>query len=339
MIFTRMSSRLLFLRTARHRELEEYLVQCLDSEIIALNSALKEASEDSTLLFITPTGLNTTKADDAYSILHVPCSASAVLINILNDGKTGLIEKAQLGPGLLIMRIPEEGHSIIERIREEYSGRILSFSDGISQGESEDTLIAFTEKPVNRYIPGDRWGLPFLLVNTPVPAMHRNIRRDAVRYITESLADTQWYEYRINIYDANGHYMQHLERLMLVFSDLEPGFALGQQWTRDHALVLYSVAAYQVRIFSLLPPKRLKMLLLGLEFDGRGRRFVDMDLYYRNKKIEFSSLDPETKKKGRAKIAAEMRKEVMAGLSAETLERFLDAEASLNRVQSTHTNS
>ncbi|MDD2574664.1 MAG: hypothetical protein WCS98_08135 [Bacillota bacterium] len=329
MIFIRMSSRLLFLRTAQHKRLEEYLINCLDSRTITMENALKEASEDSTLVFIMPIGLQATSIDDALSILHTPYSSSVILMRILNEGKTGLLKKAQLGPGLLIMRIPEEGQSIIERMKEEYSGNLLSFDKGISRGQSEDTLIAFTSKPINRYIADDQENLPFLLVNMPVTQMQRNIRRDAVRYMTESLKDTQWYEYRINIYDAYNNYMQHLERLMLALSDLELGFTLGQQWTRDHALVLYSVTAYQVRIFSLLPPYRIKKLLIGLEFNSQGQRFVDMDLYYRNKKVEFNSLDVQTRKQGRAKIAADMREEIIAGLSKETLKRFLDIEGNL----------
>jgi hypothetical protein len=326
MIFTRMSSRLLFLRTDRHRQLEEYLAECLEGRAIKLENAMVEASEDSSLVFITPTGLRDTRVEDALSVLHVPYSTSVILMRIINDGRVKLLEKAQLGPGLLMMRIPEEGKSLIDRIKEEYSGSILPLNEGIGRGESEDTLIAFTDRPINRYTDYDHKGMPFLLVNVPVNEMQRNIRRDAVRYITESLTDAEWYEYRINIYDAHGHYMQHLERLMMSFSDLELGFVLGQRWTRDHALVLYSVTAYQVRIFSLLPPQRIKKLLIGLEFDGQGRRFVDMDLYFRSKKVEFSSLDKETKKKGRARVAAEMRDRILAGLSEETRQRFLDIE-------------
>jgi hypothetical protein len=310
--------------------LEEYLVKSMDGKPVAIENAFNEASEDSSLVFITPTGLKATRVEDALSILHVPSSTSVILMRIINDGRAGLLEKAQLGPGVLIMRIPEEGRSIIDRMKEEYRGSILSFGEGISLGESEDTLIAFTDKSINRYMVDNRKDLPFLLINVPVDIMYKNIRRDAVRYITQSLADTEWYEYRINIYDSYGRYMQHLERLMLVFSDLELGFMLGERWTRDHALVLYSVTAYQVRIFSLLPPQRIKMLLIGLEFDGQGRRFADMDLYYRNKKVEFNSLALGIKKEDRPGLALRMRDEVLAGMSEESLKRFLEIEEKLD---------
>lgn len=330
MIFTRMSSRLLFLRTAQHRQLEEYLKKYLCGKLVAPENALAMASEDSSLVFITPPGLRATRVEDALSFIHVPYSTSVILMRMINDGRADLLEKAQLGPALLLMRIPEEGQSIIDRLREEYCGSILSLSEGIGSGESEDTLIVFTNGPINRYTTYDRKDLPFLLVNVPIAEMQKNIRRDAVRYITQSLADTEWYEYRINIYDAYGHYMQHLERLMLAFSDLELGLVLAQRWTRDHALVLYSVTAYQVRIFSLIPPKKLKKLLIGLEFDHNGSRFVDMDLYYRNKKIEFSSLDIENRKKGRQKLAATMRDKILAEMSEDTLQKFLDVEEKLS---------
>ena len=331
MIFTRMSSRLLFLRTDRYRELEEYLVNSLGGRPITMENALAEASEDSSLVFLTPPGLKATRVEDALSVLHTPFSSSVILMRIINDGKAGLLERAQLGPGLLIMRIPEEGQSIIGRIKEEYDGSALSLNEGIGRGESEDTLIFFTTRSINRYTAYVSNNLPVLLVNVPVAEMQRNIRRDAVKYITQSLTDTEWYEYRVNIYDTEGSYMQHLERLMLVITDLELGFALGERWTRDHALALYSVTAYQVRIFSLLPPQRVKKILIGLEFDQQGRRFADMDLYYRNKKVEYNSLDAKARKEGRAKLALAMRGEVLDRLSEESRRRFSDMEEKLNR--------
>ncbi len=330
MIFTRMSSRLLFLRTVKHDQLEKYLVNYFKGNIVTLENALTKASEESSLIFITPTGLHTTRVEDAISILHVPFNTSVILMRLINEGKAGLIERAQLGPGFLIMRTPEKRQAIVERIKEEYNGRILSFNDGIGHGESEDTLLAFTDRPINRYMAPTEKDSCFLLVSVPINKMQSNIRRDAVRYITESMADTQWYEYRINIYDARGRYMEQLERLMLVLSDLEAGFVLAQRWTRDHALVLYSVTAYQIRIFSLMPPKDIKRLLVGLEYDSKGQRFVDMDLYYRNRKIEFVSIEKGIKKRERPRIGAEMRERILAELSGEMSRKFLGIEKKLS---------
>lgn len=332
MIFIRMSSRLLFLRTAMHRQLEEYLKKRLKGKKVTLEDALAKTSEESSLVFITPPGLTATRVEDAISILHIALSTSVIMMQIVNDGKADLLARAQMGPGLLIMRIPNKGQTIIQRIKDEYNGSILPFDEGIGRGESEDTLIAFTDKPINRYAASIRKDPPFLLVNVPVTRMQGNLRRDAIRYITESLTDTQWYEYRINIYDARGHFMEQLERLMLALSDLEAGFVLAQRWTRDHALVLYSVTAYQVRIFSLLPPEGMKGLLVGLEYDSRGRRFVDMDLYYRNKKVEFVSLEKGIRKSERPRVGAKMREKILAGMSKELLKRFLAIEEKLVRL-------
>ncbi|GAB1433637.1 hypothetical protein MASR2M29_22630 [Spirochaetota bacterium] len=329
MVFTRLSSRLLFIRTSNVEVLTDFLLHEFESQTSSIDKALMEASEDSSVVFLTKPENKSTNPDEAEVILHVEASSSAILMALINEKKTHLLESTVLGPGLLVMRLPEQGAAVVELLKNDYEGQFASFEEGLSTGDSNSTLIAFTDKAINRYMVIKNSPFPYLLVKQPVNQMQRNIRRDAVRYITGSLKDKEWYEYRINIYDSYGRYKQHLERLMLIINELELGFALGERWTKDHALVLYSVTAYQVRIFSMLAPEKFKLILVGLEFDSRGKRFVDLDLYYRSKKVEFSSLDMEYKKGERSALALSMRDKILSGIGIEAKKDLDKIEAGL----------
>ncbi len=326
MIFTRMGSRFLFLRSGQHEQLEEYLVRSLSGYRTNLEDAFEGSGENTTIVFITPPGLEKTMTKDALSIILLNDVCPNVLTSLINDRAVDMIDRVHLGPALLFMKIPEGGGKIIQRISEEYNAGIHSLSKAIDEGEAADTILAFTSRSLNRPVPTHDMFSTYLLINRPLMEIQRNIRRDAVRYITEGLKDTHWYEMRINIYDGDNHYMKHVERLTLVFSDLEAGLILGETWTRDQAMMLFSVVAYQIRLFTLLPPDEIKKILVGLEYNKNGKRFVDMDLYYRNKKVEFASLDKDIKKEGKIKTGISMRKEIFSRLSQDTLEKVIKIE-------------
>jgi hypothetical protein len=147
-----------------------------------------------------------------------------------------------------------------------------------------------------------------------------------VRFITHSLDRKEWYELRINIYDASAKYEEHYQRLVLVLSDLNIGMILGESWTRDHALALFSVLAYQVRLFTLSEPTAVKRILMGLEADDRGKRFVDMDLYYRNRKISRTDRGVRSPKtEGRT----ELRRELLARLTPDAVRGLREIEERL----------
>lgn len=327
MIFTRTGPRLLFLRSNKYKQLEDYLVNSLEGQSFSLNKAFEESSENTTIAFITLPGIEKTRVEDALSIILLQDNSLNILTRLINDGPLDLAEKVQLGPGVLYMRIPEGGEKIIQRISEEYKADYFTYYAAIDKGEAGDTMISFTNKSLNRFFLLEKaWERSILLVNQPIAEVQRNIRRDAVRYITESMENTQWCELKINIYDGDGHYMKQVERLCLAFSDLEVGLILGETWTRDQAFMLFSVVAYQIRLFTLLPPEEIKKLLKGLEYNKDGKRFVDMDLYHRNKKIEFALLDENIRRQGKVKTGMFMRNEIFSKLSQDTSDKILKIE-------------
>lgn len=330
MVFLRMGARLLFLRTDKVEELKDFIVKNLNGKVIEFEQSLDESTEDSTLVFITGKEHEKTDVDDAKYIMLINEPSSIFLASILTSHLSGLIDRADLGPAFLVMRIAGDQNKIIDRLQKSYDGEIISLKEGIRKGEIRDTLVALTEKPIGSRVGGYDFNQDMLLLPHPVNYVQKRLRTEGIVFITQSMESGQWYELRINIYDSKGNYSEHYKRLMLVLNELEVGMILGETWTRDHALILYSVLAYQVRLFTLYPPEEIKKLLVGLEYSEEGQRLVDFDLYYRNKKISWMDVEKKQKKISKAEEGKKYRKALIEKLPEDVANKLLQFEADIN---------
>ncbi len=284
MLLFRIGSRHLFFRTENINEVANFLVTSLNGEVMDFWQGFEKASEKSTICYITDINLEKTYVEDAKKIVLVNKASSSILCSIIGSHVCKLIQKADLGPAPIAMRIPAGNEvKIIDKIKEIFGGREVDWIEGIGIGEKDDTIIAFTRKALNR--PVTDFLDTKLLIAKPVTEVQDRLRLEGLRLITQSLDDSQWYELRINIYDSYGNYQQHYERLMFVLSNLDIGMVLGESWTKDFAVILYSVLTYQVRLFTFNTPAEVKKILMALEYTVEGKRLVDFDLYYKNKKI------------------------------------------------------
>ncbi len=284
MIFVRYGPRYMTIRTDNETYLKDILIEKFNGIKTSFDDAIQFSKEGDTVVFIAPTGIANTTIEDASHIILIRLGSSLILSRFINLGICDLVDRIAFGPGLLIMRIPESGEKVIEKIQEKYNGKIINLVDGINEGESSDTLINFSYHPLRDQI-SKHDVIAHLLVNEPVNEVYNNLRRDAVLYITSAIEDTQWYEVRINIYDIWGKYDIHYKRLITVLRDMEAGLVLGESWTLDHAIALLSVPAYQIKLFTMLNPVEIKEILMGLEYDSQGNRLGDFDIYYKNSKI------------------------------------------------------
>ena len=285
MLFIRRTARNIFIRSSSIDLLADYITENCSGEIVTFEKGWKEVDEFQTLLFLTPEGLNKTRVEDAETIIKVPSEAPQILSQLHNQDAHKLIQSVQLGAGIIIVRVAGDGSALEKELEENYSAESMELEQAVTEGEAADTILIMTNTSLSRTItPPDIIRLP-LLIRQDHRTLYSDLRKQGAHLITQSLKDKKWYEMRINIYDAENHYEIHYERLQIVFSDLDIGMILGETWTKDHALVLMSVLAYQVRLFSLEPPEKIKRILMGLEYTASDSRFVDMDLYYRNRKV------------------------------------------------------
>lgn len=330
MIFVRTGPRFLFLFTPQPENLTEVLIKELRGSVTTLIEAIEMGNESDTIVMVTPDKLAKAKVNDAHTIVLLPFGSSITLSRLISLNLGSLLAKAELGPGLLLQRLPQGGDKVMELIQEEHHGLALGLEEAINLGEANDTVLFFTENPLHKSVPVDKVLEPVLLIAQPIPQLYRELRRQAVLYFTQALATNQWFEVKINIYDAEGHYEAHARRLELVLKDLEAGLILGETWTKDHALTLFSVAAYQIRLFTMQDPLDLKTLLLGLEYDAKGNRFVDIDLYHRQRKIEWGAIAKRLPF-GRSRSGLHYRNELYGRLSPRTLEKLFGIEKSLHQ--------
>ncbi|MDD3839990.1 MAG: hypothetical protein PHP06_05385 [Clostridia bacterium] len=323
MIYIRTGPRFLFIRTEHVDELKDFFSNHLNGRICSFKHALENSYEHNTLLFITLPGHVKTRVEDAKSILLIPHDSPIVLTSLFNNNLVDKVSDVNLAPGSIVLRVVGDGSPVIQKLKNEYSATLLGWRDAIEQGEADDTIISLSNKPINKALHYNDIIRPNLLINMPVYSLYRELRHQGLRFITENLDNKQWYEVRINIYDAAGFYKEHYERIIHVLSALDAGMILGESWTRDHALTLFSVMAYQIRLFTLLKPEEIKRILMALECSSNGERFVDFDLYYRNRKI--SKNDKKVKVLNK-KPRMEYRKELFDKLSDKTVNKLLKIE-------------
>ncbi|WP_051688214.1 hypothetical protein [Desulfofalx alkaliphila] len=330
MIFVRTGPRFLFLASDQTRQLNKLLLEQFDGIEVDFNEAIGIAGENDTIVMINDRDVDKLRVTKARHTVLIPMGSSLILAKLINIKTTDLINKAELGAGLLVQRLPKNGTKVIDMIKEDYQAQAFEIKDAINTGRADDTAIIFTDASLLKAVQNERMVQPCLLINQPITKMYRKLRREAVRYFTHGLEKSEWYEVRINIYDADENYEIHARRLELVLEDLEAGLILGETWTKDHALALFSVVAYQIRLFTIIDPLELKIMLLGMEYDHKGERFVDIDLYHRRSKIEWASIAKRTPF-GRRKSGEYYREQLYAKLSAKTREKIIELERNLDR--------
>ncbi|RCW40922.1 MULTISPECIES: hypothetical protein [unclassified Halanaerobium] len=327
MNFVRSGPQYLFLKADCSHELSEKLVERFNAEIMSFPAAVEIAQEDSVIAFIVAAEKNTKKVKNADEILYISCSPLKLMAELINNTEIAKhIESLETGPGQLVMRIPKNGEKIIKKIKESYGAEETSILEGIDNGDSDSTIISFTDQAIRSKIMSMAYVLNNILVNKTPASVFNELRRDAVQYITQGIDNTEWYELKINIYDSDELYDLEYERLLTILSDLEVGIILGESWTKDHAFALFSITAYQLRLFTFLSPLEIKKILIGFEYNEAGERLVDYDLFHKSDKINWSQLAEGKGKVDRKAVAKKFRQEVLEQLTDTAKKRYYDLE-------------
>lgn len=296
MLLFRIGPRHLFMRTQNIDEVTDFLVTSLKGKITDFWEAFEKASENSTICYITGIDHQKTYVEDAREIVLINDASSSILCSIIGSHISKLLQKVDMGPATVAMRVAGDEHKLLDKLKEIFGGREVDWIEGIGIGEKDDTIIALTKKVLNG--PVSDFLDTKLLIAKPISEVQERLRLEGLRLITQNLDDSQWYELRINIYDSYGNYFKHYDRLMFVLSRLETGLVLGESWTKDFGVLLYSVMTYQVRLFTFHTPLEIKKILMALEYTIYGKRLVDFDLYYKNKKVYWYEVN---KKRGKGK--------------------------------------
>lgn len=313
-----MGPRYLFIITENINGVTKFFEENLNGKVTDFRQGLEQASENSSLCFITRTNLEEAKVENAERIVLVNDVSTVILASIINSHVCYLMNRVDMGPASVVMRVAGDETKLIEKIKERFSGKEVSFTEGIRSGAKDDTIIAFTNKAINGPVSASDLLDTKLLIPKPIREVQGILRLEALRFITQCLSDNQWYELKINIYDSNGKYEENYNRLMYILSKLELGMILGEGWTKDYA-VLFTVLTYQIRLFTFSTPQEIKKVLMALEYTIDGKRLVDFDLYYKNKKVYWNETFKSKKRKDKVDMAIGFRKDLYEKLKSEDI--------------------
>lgn len=331
MNLVRSGPRYLFLKVKEPELFYQNLSQ--NSEVKKLNfeAAIKLAAEESVIVFLSDYQNDSFKVKDADIILYLPLNSTTLMSMILNEHKLSrAVKKVTAGPGQLVMRIPAQGEKVIAEVMENYQAEEIPILEAIDKGNAQNTIISFTEEPIKSRLKSLKKVKDNILVKKNTTLVFEELRRDAVRYITHGLEDHQWSELKINIYDSDELYELQYQRLITILSDLEAGIILGESWTKDHAFALFSITAYQIRLFTFLSPLEIKKILFAFEYNSQGERVVDYDLFNKSNKINWAEILNDNKRHDRKELALKYRKEIMEELSAAAKNYYFELEAEIN---------
>lgn len=297
MFLLRSGPRVVTLHTDYPDEVKRRLLGFPSAELCTLHEGLDRADEESVLCLVDPeAGAGRIDFERLHAIVLINDEVSSFLVDLssllseaaVSDGLR-LVERLALGPTVVLMRSTGNPQTMIERLTSRLGGITSDFDSAIAEGERSETVIAITSGPLNVRLGSSELYPTVLRVGQPGIRVLDILHSEALVLITENLESHEWYELRINIYDSSQQYELHYERLKTVLSGLDLGLVLGERWTEDHALALMSVLAFQVHLFTLVEPSGVKEILVGLEYDDSGNRLVDMDLYYRNRKVTWAA--------------------------------------------------
>lgn len=330
MNFVRGGPRYLFLKTENPQFFYQKLKQKFEIENLDFQSAIQLATEESVIVFLGDFKNKKLKVEHSNFILYLNLSATAFMVEILNNKYlTNELIKITAGPGQLVVRVPKNGEKIIEEIKANYQAEKLSILAGINKGNPESTIISFSEDPIKSKLQSLNKVVNNILVNKNTTLIFEELRRDVIRYITHGLQAHQWSELKINIYDSDELYELEYKRLITILSDLEAGIILGESWTKDHAFALFSITAYQIRIFTFLSALEIKKILFAFEYNNEGQRLVDYDLFQQNNKISWSQILNDNQRYNRKELAFKFRKEILEKLSESAKAKYFNLEAKI----------
>lgn len=294
-----------------------------------LEMAFDIAREDHSILFICDEMKEILAAQDVKKILVVKTSPAAVLCHLISGNRTDLIDEVRTAPRTLILRALGNQEMVLNQIQEDLGGTLGTYTEIISAGNENTTLIALTSKPLNHSISTSDLFEKSLKLDGNHYEYLQELRMHALQYLNIGIENRDWNEIEIRIYDRYSAYKLHYDRLITLFDSLELGIVLGESWSKDYPRLFMSVEVYRVRFFTFQEPKWIKRMLLGMEYLDDSTRIVDYDVYVDNKKISWSDSLLATDPRARNMAGLTSRNEFMARLLPSALDEFLDLEASI----------
>lgn len=321
----RKSSKHLVIETYDINEIEDYFINTLKAFKSSLHTVSSKTNEDYTIIYITDDISKPAILNKDTPVYMLPLDSDEILCRITNDKKHHLIKSLRVAPRQIIIRYFGDLNKIIYSVLKDYEGKIGNIKEAVMNFELTDSIIAFTDKSLSKNLSIDDLNEKCVMVNMPFKELYRNLKLNLLGYLNEGLENKNWFEFDIRIYDIYNAYHLHYRRLRHVLDNLELGLILGENWSRDRAVMLMTVGVYSIKFFTLYEPKYIKKILMGLEVSSDNKRLCDYDIYYEKKKISWIEFARD-RKESRMDVAARCRKELMDMLPPSSIEYIKNIE-------------
>lgn len=256
-----------------------------ESRAITLSAGLTftiDSEQTGTLLFL--------KSGDESSIYAAPQSAEQILCQIYNSRAELKLNKITALPRAIFFNILKDFGDIKAaeaKISAEMGAQMLTLPEISNLSSPKGALVCFlsSEKSLCRlaashvlYLEKDYYYLlNYLMIHAP-------------RYLAKAYPTDAWHLVTIRMQDNYEKYTAQYERLTKAIEFLDLGFIAGEQWNRELSPFAEPLGTYGLRLITFMPPLKLKLFLMALEYDTQGRRIVNLDLYYHGKKISWQDV-------------------------------------------------
>lgn len=255
-------------------------------------------------------------------------SIELLLCTLINKRLISGVEEVKMLPGFIMMRLMGNIENGIKSIHEDLGGEIINrdpmFRNYIPGTSS---VVYFTQKAINRAVSAnDMYEKALLLHNRSKGAIIQYLITRSIEYLGDALGTPDWNDIEIKIYDANGFFDLHRQRLWMATQGLQIGVVLAERWGKDQAMALMSVPIYMVKIFTPMQTQEIKRIAMGLEYNDMGQRFADFDVFFRDKKVgAYSELESHPGL-SRNDIGMLYRNEIMKNIDSDSRNELLRLE-------------
>lgn len=325
----RSGPKILMIKPSRLDDLKNLLHHDFKAFSCTLDASFEYANEASTILYLVNEIAPQISKQNILEIFIINEASEMVLCKLYKKAFLNLIEDMRPAPHFLILRVLGDHDAVIAMMQSDIGGEIMSFKEAIEVGNEATTIVALTEKPLN-----DNLGIPdlfdrFLKVDGNYFEYKRELRMHALKYLNRGIGNRDWHEIEIRIFDTFGAYKLHYDRFVEIFESLELGVIFGESWSQDSPRFMLTVEVYRIRFFTFKDPIEIKRILLGMEYTESGQRVVDYDVYYKNKKIYWTSTLEKKTTTSRDAAALSIRKKIIEKLPAYCVEEILRLETEI----------
>lgn len=292
-------------------------------------NAIISAKEGYTIVLLTSKSEVTLTFEDIETVIYIREDADSLLCQLFSPEYQPLIEKVRLAPRLLILRAVGDMDLTLSQLQKDIGGSVDEFFEILRTGNSETTVVALTDKALNRTLSPLDINKTALRLEGRYFSFYKALKMHALKCLNAGIGNRDWNEIEIRIFDRYSAYELHYNRLIELFESLELGLVLGESWSKDYPRLFMSVEVYRIRFFTFHPPKSIKRLLLGLEYLADGTRIVDYDVYFKSKKIDWTEVAEKDEPAVRHLIGLKMRADIFDKMSASDAEALKELETAV----------